>query len=256
MFFYRKPETALFFIDILFHLFYSELIIKYGGSGCTQAFTREVFFTMAFSDYKNISQVQKRYNIRYEEINFIAASGLVPPAGFAEEIKISREHIDVFSSEASRCEVIVFPLLREVWKNYRKIYSLWIQKSILCDDDLVGIPDYIIAAISPLGKTVLESPLIIVAEAKKNDFELGWGQCLAGLLAAQKINGDRDFPVHGIVTDGKFWEFGRLCEDIFTKNIQSYTVDDLSTLFGVLNFVFQSAEKKILKDRHISSEET
>jgi hypothetical protein len=28
MFFYRKPEISLFFIDILFHLFYSELIIN------------------------------------------------------------------------------------------------------------------------------------------------------------------------------------------------------------------------------------
>jgi hypothetical protein len=32
---------------------------------------------------------------------------------------------------------------------------------------------------SELGKKVLESPLLAVVEAKKNDFEQGWGQCLA-----------------------------------------------------------------------------
>jgi len=100
---------------------------------------------MAFSDYKNISQVQKRYNIRYEEADFIAAQITEPPTAFVEEFEISREHIDIYSSEASRSEIIVFPILREVWKDYRQRYSLWIQKSISYDDDLTGIPDYIIA---------------------------------------------------------------------------------------------------------------
>ncbi len=199
---------------------------------------------MAFSDYKNISQVQKRYTIRYEEANFIAAQRIEPPAAFAEEFEISREHIDIYVSEGSRSEIIIFPILREVWKNYRQTYLLWAQKRISYDDDLTGIPDYIIATRSPLGKTVLESPLLIAVEAKKNDFGQGWAQCLAELLAAQKINDDTGFLVHGVVTDGKLWEFGRLSEDIFTKNIQSYTVDDLSLLFGVLDFVFRSAEKK------------
>ena len=30
------------------------------------------------------------------------------------------------------------------------------------------------------------SPLIICVEAKKNDFEQGWGQCLAELVAGPK----------------------------------------------------------------------
>jgi hypothetical protein len=38
-----------------------------------------------------------------------------------------------------------------------------------------------------LGKTVLEAPMVIVVEAKKNDFEQGWGQCLAELAASQKL---------------------------------------------------------------------
>ena len=67
--------------------------------------------------------------------------------------------------------------------------------------DLSGTPDYIIAAKSPLGKTELETPLVVVAEAKKNDFEQGWGQCLAELVAAQRLNRDPLFPVYGIVTE-------------------------------------------------------
>jgi hypothetical protein len=196
---------------------------------------------MAFSDYKNISQVQKEFSIIYKEENFIGGQETEPPDIFRKEFEFNREHMDIYTSEASRSEVIIFPVLREVWKNYSGICSFWIQKYMKFDEKLSGTPDYIISARSGLGKTVLEVPLLIAAEAKKNDFEQGWGQCLAELVASQKINGSADIAVHGIVTDGKLWEFGRLSGDIFIKNIQSYTVDTLPVLFGVLNTLFKSA---------------
>ena len=70
------------------------------------------------------------------------------------------------------------------------------------DSTLNGVPDYIFGTKSPLGKKVLGLPLVLIVEAKKNDFEQGWGQCLAELVAAQKINGTIEKPVYGIVTDG------------------------------------------------------
>lgn len=94
---------------------------------------------------------------------------------------------------------------------------------------------------SKLGKTFLESPLLIIAEAKKNDFEQGWGQCLAELVTAKNMNSDSNLPVYGIVTDGKLWEFGRLIESVFTKNTIGFTIDELAKLFGALDFVFQHA---------------
>ena len=81
----------------------------------------------------------------------------------------------------------------------------------------------------------------MIAEAKKNDFEQGWEQCLAELVAAQKLNADAQRPVYGIVTDGKLWEFGKLRADRFIKNTEGYTVDHLPVLFGVLHEVFQAA---------------
>ncbi|MBI1924363.1 hypothetical protein HYR99_08945 [Candidatus Poribacteria bacterium] len=198
---------------------------------------------MAFSDYKNISQVQKQFNIKYREECFIVAQDVEPPVHFLEEFKFNQENIDIYSSEASRAEIIIFPILREVYKSYAHDYSFWVQKSIACDEDLNGTPDYLIATRSALGKTVLEAPLLIVAEAKKNDFEQGWGQCLAELVAAQKINGDSNFPIHGIVTDGKLWEFGKLIEGTFVKNSEGYLVDNLAKLFGGLHFIFQLSPK-------------
>ncbi len=121
---------------------------------------------MACSDFKDISQVQKEYTIRYKEENFIAAQDTDPPASFAAEFEFNREYIDIYTSEASRSEVIIFPILREIWKNYSHQYSFWIQKQIAYDDKLAGTPDYIMATRSSLGKTVLETPLVVVVEAK------------------------------------------------------------------------------------------
>jgi hypothetical protein len=200
---------------------------------------------MAFSDYKNISQVQKEFGIKYREESFIKAQDLEPPAFFLKEFEFNRANIDIYTSEASRTELIISPILREVYKNYHDKCSFWIQKPIAYNDALCGTPDYIIAAKSALGKTVLEAPLVMIVEAKKNDFEQGWGQCLAVLVAAQKINGDGNFPVQGIVTDGELWKFGKLLEDTLTVNIEGYTVTSLAKLFGALTFVFRTAAMAI-----------
>jgi len=195
---------------------------------------------MAFSDYKHISQVQQQFQILYREERFIIAQNVQPAAHFLGEFTFNREYLDLYTSEGSRAELIILPILREVYKPYAQHYSLWIQKSLTYDEILTGTPDYIIATRSPLGKTVLEKPLLMIVEAKRNDFEQGWGQCLAELVAAQKLNDAPDFPVYGIVTDGRFWEFGKLVKEVFLQNSEAYSVDNLAQLFGVLHFLFQS----------------
>lgn len=200
---------------------------------------------MAFSDYKNIEQVQTKFHITYHEEPFITAQEVEPPRSFLEEFAFNQHYLALYASEGSRTEAVIFPILREVYKPYSKDYELWIQKSMQYDDDLTGTPDYLIATRSPLGKTVLTMPVLVVVEAKRNDFDQGWGQCLAELVAAQKLNENEALPVYGIVTDGKRWEFGKLCHDQFTQNSHGYSVDELAQLYGVLQQIFDAATRKI-----------
>ncbi|WP_424096832.1 hypothetical protein [Moorena producens] len=197
---------------------------------------------MAFSDFKTIADVQKHYQIKYEEGTFIVSQDTEPPEIFLKDLEFYKETIDVFSSEASRSEIIISPLLRELYKKYYQTYAFWIQKSIFYDQVLSGTPDYIFSTKSELGKTVLEKPLVIIIEAKKNDFQQGWGQCLAELVASQKINQDLQRPIYGIVTDGNLWQFGRLQRDIFTQNIENFTIDKLSRLYGALDYLILLTE--------------
>ncbi len=198
---------------------------------------------MAFSDYKHISQVQQQFRIKYREEQFITAPPVEPPPQFIEEFNFNKENLDLYASEASRAELIILPALREVYKPYAAHAVLWIQKPVNYDAMLNGTPDYLLATRSELGKTVLAMPLLAVAEAKRNDFEQGWGQCLAELVAGQKLNGDPDLAVYGIVTDGRRWEIGRLLGDTFVQNDEAYNTDDWPLLFGALHFIFQTAVK-------------
>lgn len=193
---------------------------------------------MAFSNYKNIAQVQKKFNIKQIEQPFITVIQTTIPPEFLQDFEFVYQNIDVFTSEASRCETIIFPILKEVYKNYHEQLSLWIQKYIAYDDDLNGAPDYLLATKSELGKKVLESPLLAVVEAKKNDFEQGWGQCLVELVAIQKLNNLPNFTYYGIVSDGNVWQFGKLTDGLFVQDPASFTLDQLEEIFGALTFVF------------------
>ncbi len=199
---------------------------------------------MSFSDFKTIAEVQKKYEVKYSESDFLSVREISPSEAFVEDFEFSKENIDIFTSEASRSELIISPLLRELYKKHNQKYSFWIQKSIAYDAILSGTPDYIFSKRSNLGKTVLETPIVVVVEAKKNDFEHGWGQCLAELVASQKINEDPDSPVYGIVTDGNLWQFGRLVLNTFTKETGNYTIDNLAKLFGALEAVAQLIEAR------------
>ena len=200
---------------------------------------------MAFSDFKTISEVQERFKVKYAEDNFVEAEPATPSVEFLRDFEFTREHINVFASEASRCETIIFPVLKGSYKAYADRYALWIKQMITYDDILNGTPDYFISTKSELGKTVVGSPLILLVGAKKNDFEQGWGQYLAELIAAQKINAGKvndgaALPVYGIVTDGTLWQFGRLVGDTFTQNRTDFALANLSTLFGAVDSVFKS----------------
>lgn len=199
---------------------------------------------MAFTDFKSIAQVQQTFKIKYAEENFIEYCQSSPSDTFLEEFEFNQQYIDVFTSEASRCENVIYPVLREVYKAFVDRYALWSHKSLSYNAELTGTPDYIIATRSELGKTVLGFPVIVVVEAKQNNFTEGWGQCLAELVAVQKLNNNEALPVYGIVTDGEVWQFGRLVADMFTKHKTRITIDDLGKLFGAIAYLITAIDQR------------
>ena len=66
---------------------------------------------------------------------------------------------------------------------------------------------------------IFDKPYFLVVEAKQDKSNGGWGQCLAELVAIQKINNDLEQIIFGIVSNGQVWQFSKLKGDVFTKNI-------------------------------------
>lgn len=196
---------------------------------------------MAFTDFKSIRQVQEAFDIKYTEADYIQYKNVEPSKAFLEEFEFSQRHINVFSSEASRCENVIYPILRDDYKNYVEWFSLWSHEAISYDTELSGPPDYLVSTKSALGKTVPGIPIIIVVEAKRNDFMMGWGQCLAELVAVQKINNDNLKQVYGIVTDGTLWQFGKLVDDLFTLSETVLTINELKKVFGAIGYLMHDS---------------
>jgi len=200
---------------------------------------------MAFSNYKDISSVLKEFQITYTEANFMEEIEFSIPDYFREDLQTVMQDGVPNASEFSICENLIYPILKEVWKCYRSNFVLWGHKSLIYDQNLSGFPEYILAKRSPLGKVVFDKPYFLLVEAKQDKFAEGWAQCLAEMVAAQKLNDELSVIIFGIVSNGKDWEFGKLEKDSFTQNRNRYLIQDLERLFAAVNYVFQKCELQL-----------
>jgi hypothetical protein len=201
---------------------------------------------MPFSSYKSISPLAKEFQIKYIRDNFIIEIDFPISETFRQELDLIFNEGVFDNSEIAICENIIYPVLKEVWKAYRSKFLLWSHQTLIYDEKLSGVPDYILAKRSPLGTVVFDKPYFVLVEAKKeSDFTEGWGQCLAEMLAVQRINNEPENTVFGIVSNGAVWQFGKLNLDIFTQNKTFYTIQDIERLFAAVNYVFQQCELQL-----------
>ncbi|MGK7905109.1 MAG: hypothetical protein AB4352_27620 [Hormoscilla sp.] len=201
---------------------------------------------MAFTSYKNLGMLVKAFQLTYQEHDFIIESQLQLDDRFKERFEIYLREGVVDNSESAICENLIAPILKEIWYDYKEFFLLWSHQALTYDEDLSGVPDYLLAQKSPLGKIVFDKPFFVAVEAKKDDFTAGWGQCGAEMVACQKINQIQGQTIFGIVSNGKVWEFAQLRDRWFTKNIKHYRISDLSELFGAVNYVFEQCQLQII----------
>jgi hypothetical protein len=193
---------------------------------------------MSFTSYKTLSQVLQTFQISYQELNFIQPQPFEISEYLRAELQFNLTELVVDSSEYALCENLIYPILREIWKTYKSDFMLWSHHPLSESDELSGVPDYLIAKRSPLGKIIFEEPYFIVVEAKKDNFTEGWGQCAIELVTIQKLNHHPEQTLFGVVTNGKRWEFAKLQQTLFTKNLNGYQIENLDELFAALNYLF------------------
>ncbi|MGI8500523.1 MAG: hypothetical protein ACR2LR_05210, partial [Hassallia sp.] len=190
---------------------------------------------MAFSSYRIIGEVLKEFQVIYTEANFLIETAFNVSNYFREDLELVMREGVVDNSDFAICENLIYPVLKEVWKQYLNNFILWSHQALTFDNKLSGFPEYILAKKSPLGKIVFDKPYFILVEAKQDNFEAGWAQCLAEMIAAQRLNGELEIIVFGIVSNGERWQFGKLEKEVFTRNTIFYSIQELDKLFAAVN---------------------
>ncbi len=207
---------------------------------------------MPFSEYKNLGNAIKEFNLNYKEQVFEDVLLVEVPQNLVEDIAFNLLELVYDGSEAIICETLIFPVLKEVWKEFRKELMLWSHQAIEWNAKLSGIPDYMFTKQSVLGKVVMDKPYLAVVEAKKDDFSAGWGQCTAEMYAVQQINEKAgfyidkktglqvDLMIFGIVCNGKVWEFASLQKNNFIKYTNIADINNLKELYSLLRHILKS----------------
>lgn len=203
---------------------------------------------MAYSDFKSISQVLEKYPLKVKQQRFLPETEVAVPEYLLDNLNFLLDMQSIEENEAFYTEGFIFPLLQEFWKRHKSL-KLWSHSALNVDKELNGSPDYLLAylpqeqAISRL----MNQPYLAVIEAKKEDFTQGWGQCLAAMIACQKLNENSNHKIFGIVSTGLVWEFAFLQANAFIKDPRAYSINNLVTLAGVLDFIFMQCERQVVE---------
>ena len=200
---------------------------------------------MSYDNYSNYEEVATKFKIKFKEENFVKEEPInINPSMFTfidDNVKSRRSYV----SENSICENIIAPILSIVAKE--NDIPLWshVRFDVSEKDGLMGVPDFIIAPTSYIG-TTFEKPIVCISEAKKENFNEGWAQILSEMIAAQIVNENQSLDVYGIVSTGKFWEFAKLNQNIFSKEIVAISAtENLQKLFNFLNWIIKTAKTSI-----------
>jgi hypothetical protein len=201
---------------------------------------------MPFASYSSAADVARAHHILIRSEPFVEPLPTTLSPAFRDELTFTLTEVPTSSSEPSACETLIYPLLREVWKPWRHTLTLWSHEPIHYDADLTGTPDYMVARRSPYGPFVTDMPYLLVVEAKRDDYLRGWGQCLAALVACQKINKVPGQTLYGMTTNGRAWEMGRLTGSAFTTDTRPFSLADLDTLAAAVNYLMAQCHAQVV----------
>ena len=153
-------------------------------------------------------------------------------------------------SEKAKSELLISPILTEVRRLTHERVQLFSGEEFnvdsptgtLCERErgLNGFCDFLLSrSIAPY---LVEAPVLMLVEAKKGELDVGLGQCIAEMLAAQLFNQSegKAIPViYGCVTSGKLWQFLKLEGKNVTIDVNEYSVTPVERILGILKWMIE-----------------
>jgi hypothetical protein len=152
-------------------------------------------------------------------------------------------------SEMARRELYIAPILIEVIKSVHRRAVLYSQIEFEVDASLqlTGTVDYVITTAPMLLE--IERPVIGIAEAKVDNLQSGYGQCIAEMVASrihnERVHGLFLPQIYGVVTDGLQWQFMELIGQTVRLDARIYSISDLDRILGILVWMIETQLKHI-----------
>lgn len=188
---------------------------------------------MSYGHFESVEQVASLFKIKVKDDSIINSKKIEISELLFNDIKSKLLNSLSFRNEATICHKIITPMLNIVAENNQPL-------NVDKDKGLVGEPDYLIAPATNYGG--LELPPLCIIEAKKQDWDQGWTQALAEMIAASIKGANR---CYSIVTTGKIWQFGELESNVFIKDPNQISATrELQVVFDTLNWVFAEVNKR------------
>jgi hypothetical protein len=193
---------------------------------------------MAYSDF-TLEGVLRAFALTLDERTDLFAR--VPEIAVSPSL---RTHLESYvplalaiHTEKARSELIVMPILLEVWNLMGRQIGLFSGISFDVDSEqgLAGFCDFILSQ-SP-EQFVLSAPVVTVVEAKNDNIKSGLGQCVAEMVAARMFNertGEGPATIHGAVTTGSIWRFLKLDGETVYVDRPEYYLDRVEKILAIL----------------------
>ncbi len=192
---------------------------------------------MAYNKF-TVQNVIKTFNLELieNEVLFKDVKPITPSPLLTQLMEKYLPLAHAIGTEKARSEFIIAPLLAELTDITDHSISLFSGINFTVDKEhgLSGRCDFLISA-SPIQYS-LTAPVLALVEAKNDNINSGLGQCMAEMVAAQIFNQKENVErtIYGTVSTGSIWHFLKLEKNKIYIDKQTYFIDSIALLLGVL----------------------
>ncbi len=193
---------------------------------------------MAYSDF-SLTRVVKDFSLTLDESQdlFQSLTPMAVPPALKEWIE---EHLPLAlgnNTEKARSEMLIAPILLTVRRLLDRHVTLHSGVDFSVDESrgLVGFCDFIMTRSEDM--YLVSAPVLMLVEAKNEDFKKGIGQCFAEMIAAREFNEREGEPydvIWGCVTTGNLWKFVTLRNSTAQIDRAEYHISQIDHVLAIL----------------------
>lgn len=194
---------------------------------------------MFYSQFTTIGKVKAAFGLKVTEGDRFLPKiePIAPSSSLAEMLLESLPIVATSGSEKARSEGIIYPVLLEVRRILHRKVSLFSGEDFTVEEavGLNGICEFLMTR--SIEVLEIESPTVVIIEAKKTDLKSGLGQCIAEMVAAQRFNamqGNEIPAIYGAVSNGIQWQFLRLEGLHVQLDLTIYPLPSVDQILGFL----------------------